>query len=242
MYTIQVHSPWGCLRYLWEPDMHVFICKRDQREKSLRSYVLTQASCVTTWSRRCYFIQLSHEDENSTGDDVSLRRLLVRNVCTCSHNSSLKQAHVLQHSICQQSNIQINKLHILCGVTIAHTSTHKWRTKRGLWSVLTKPEWTDVSELLPHSIDGVGEEHGWCKLRQRQILISLLQKASSSEVFDVLAAEAFPLLCWWIQPDPESTAGELRAQTVGIAFCSVSAFMWKYEHCGHLSVAVAEWV
>lgn len=43
---------------------------------------------------------------------------------------------------------------------MARISTRKWRTKRGLWSVLTKPEWTGVSELFPHSIVGVGEEHG----------------------------------------------------------------------------------
>lgn len=79
-------------------------------------------------------------------------------------------------------------------MTITHTFTHKWRTKRGLWSVLTKPEWNDVSELFPHSILRVGEEHGWCKLRQRQILISLIQKAGSSVVFHVLATEAFPAL------------------------------------------------
>lgn len=35
--------------------------------------------------------------------------------------------------------------------------------------------------------------------------------------------------------------GSCQRRLPGIAFCSVSAFMWKSEHCGHLSVALAEW-
>ncbi|KAI9539545.1 hypothetical protein NQZ68_005625 [Dissostichus eleginoides] len=43
---------------------------------------------------------------------------------------------------------------------------------------------------------GVGKEQGICKLCQkRQILTSLLQEASSSFVFHVLAAKVFPLPC-----------------------------------------------
>lgn len=50
--------------------------------------------------------------------------------------------HTCSNIVCQQSNKQIKRLRVLCGVTIDHTSTHKRRTKRGLWSVLTKA-WVD---------------------------------------------------------------------------------------------------
>lgn len=53
----------------------------------------------------------------------------------------------------------------------------------------------------------MGEE-----LRQRRVLISRLQKATGAATLEVLAAEAFPLLSWRTQADPESTevGGEPR--------------------------------
>lgn len=203
----------------WECDMHVPICRR---EKSLLSYVLTQASCVARWSQRELFYSTESWGWKLYCDDGNLG-LYTCYVCTGRHIHHLNK-HTCYNILCQRGNIQINNCtsSLVCLVisSFTHISTHKRRTKRGLWSVLTKPEYSDVSELFPHSIVRVGEEHGWCKLRQRQILISLLQKAGSSVVFHVLAAEAFPVLCSWIQPDLQSTAGELRAQTAGIAFCS----------------------
>lgn len=54
-------------------------------------------------------------------------------------------------------------------MTITHTSTHKLRTEA--WALVCADKarvercvWT----FPPHSMVGVGEEQGWCKLRQRQ--------------------------------------------------------------------------
>lgn len=169
-------------------------------------------------------------------DDVGQGQVLTRNVCTCMHIIQLNK-HMQYSMLAASSTAYLSIKNDYVHLSYIHT-----KLKNKAWAlVFTDKAWVEWCVwTLPHSIVGVGEEQGWCKLRQRQILISLLQKASSFVVFHVLAGEAFPLLYWWIQHDPESTAGELQAQTVGIAFCSVSAFMWKWEHCGQLSVEVAE--
>lgn len=71
-------------------------------------YVLTQASCVTSWSQKSILIPLTHEDEVFSVSWCCPRGLLTRSGCICMHFTFITSpSHVLRYE-CQRSNMQIN--------------------------------------------------------------------------------------------------------------------------------------
>lgn len=105
------------------------------------------------------------------------------------------------------------------------------RTKCGLGSALTEPEWTGTSELLPHSHRRSGRA---ARVMQAPTEANSHFPASKKPAALQCLKSWQPRLSLCSATWPRiHCGGAASTDCRGIAFCSVSAFKCKSEHRGH---------